>query len=231
MTFRVRARYVAGAFAIVASLLTLAHILVQSVRFASGDDRLYGLVSFLSLGAENNPPTYYASFAILFCALLLASIGIVAWRAGRGQSWYWYLLALVFVFLALDESIQLHERMIEPTRDAFDASGLFYYAWIVPYGIAFLLLGVAYLRFLLRLPRRTAKLFVVSGVLFVAGAIGFEMLGGVVFQASGSANLMYVVLQTFEEVLEMAGIVLFIYALVDYVEKIYGDIVISLGSG
>ncbi|MBT8077991.1 MAG: hypothetical protein KJO31_05405 [Gammaproteobacteria bacterium] len=228
MIFRLQARYVAGAFAVVALTLTLAHIVVQAVRFASGDDRLYGLVSFLSLGSENNPPTYYASFAILFCAFLLAFIGIVAWRSGQGQSWYWYLLAVVFVFLALDESIQLHERMIEPTRDMFGASGFFYYAWIIPYGIAFAVLAAAYFRFLLRLPRRTAVLFVIAGSLFVTGAIGFEMLGGYVFEESGSANVRYVVLQTIEEVLEMAGIVLFIYALVDYLEASFGELAISL---
>lgn len=183
---------------------------------------------FFSLGSENNPPTYYASFAILFCAFLLAFIGFFGAQAGRRQSWNWYLLAIVFVFLALDESIELHERLIEPTRAVINAQGVFYYAWIILYGVAFAVLSAAYLRFLLRLPRFTAILFVSAGSVFVSGAIGFEMLGGYVIQKSGSATVSYVVLQTFEEVLEMAGIILFIYALVDYIESTFGDLTISL---
>lgn len=50
MTFKMRARYVAGTFAALASLLTAAHIVAQAARFISGNERMFGLVRFFLFG-------------------------------------------------------------------------------------------------------------------------------------------------------------------------------------
>ena len=62
-------------------------------------------------------------------------------------------------------------------------------------------------------------LFIVSGAIFVFGAIGFEMLASRQFSIHGdiSGDLMYAVFYTFEEFLEMLGIVVFIYTLLSYI--------------
>lgn len=102
-------------------------------------------------------------------------------------------------------------------RDNYDLSGVFYYAWIVPYGIAVLLLGVAYVPFILKLPAKIRKLFLISGSLFITGAVGLEILGGQQDEIYGTYNLVYALLYTVEELLEMLGIALFIYALLLYI--------------
>jgi len=63
----------------------------------------------------------------------------------------------------------------------------------------------------------------------VSGALAMEMVGGYVYQEVGNRNILYVSVQTLEEILEMSGIVVFIFALVDYVEKSIGEIQIILG--
>ena len=137
-------------------------------------------------------------------------------------------LAATFLFLSIDEMLGFHERLIEPTRSVLNASGLLFYAWVVPYAVGVVVFLAVYLRFLFRLPRRTAVLFVIAGAIFVGGAIGMEMLGGLCFEVSGSKNLLYVGLQTIEEILEMAGIVVFMYAIADWMVTRFGGVEIAL---
>ena len=54
-----------------------------------------------------------------------------------------------------------------------------------------------------------------AGAVYVGGAIGMEMIGGF-YQDVYGYDLTYVLLQTIEEVGEMLGIVIFIYALCYY---------------
>ena len=72
----------------------------------------------------------------------------------------------------------IHERLRVPVRNSLGVSGLLYNAWVIPYGIALVVFVIAYLRFLMSLPKKIMILFIVSGATFVAGAIGFESLSG-----------------------------------------------------
>ena len=75
-------------------------------------------------------------------------------------------------------------------------------------------------RFLLSLPRKTATIFVASGLTFISGAIGLEMLGGMLAESQGIENLAYLSTSFFEELLEMLGIIGFIYGLLQYINLI-----------
>jgi hypothetical protein len=216
------------AFGVVVATLLILHVGINTLRFALGNDKLFGLVYMFSVGADGNIPTFYSSFALLCTGALLLFISYLV-RRQLGRHWfYWLGLAVVFAFLAIDEMLELHERLIEPVRDVTNASGLLYYAWVIPYAFAFVVLGLLYLRFLLQLPRRTAGLFVLAGGIFVTGAVGFEMLGGLFFETYGSNTPGYVALQTVEEGMEMGGIVVFIYALLDYIAREFGGVLIRI---
>lgn len=164
--------------AIVAASLCLVHILLHIVAVVKGDDRLYGLVYVFGLGAERNVPTLYSTLALLVGAGLLMLIA----RHSKTDRLYWWVLGGTFVFLALDEMMGFHEKLVGPVGNALKTSGAFHYAWIIPYGLAVLAFGIAFSRFLLRLPRHTAIRFVVAGAIFVAGAVGMEMVGGVAIE-------------------------------------------------
>jgi hypothetical protein len=185
--------------------------------------------SFLHLGREQTLPAVYSTVLLLLAAALLALIGQISRTSGRPYSLYWYGLALVFTFLAIDEAVEIHEQLIEPVRSAFDTSGLLYYAWVIPYVIGLLVLVVVYARFLLHLPRRTALGFVVAGTIFVLGAVVMESLTGLVAGPSNDERgIVFQALQATEEVLEIAGVIIFISVLLAYIETSLGGIEIHL---
>ena len=86
-------------------------------------------------------------------------------------------------------------------------------SWVVPAGILVAILAVAFSGFLWRLPRRTRVLIAGSGCLYVGGALGVESVGGYFAETAGTDRLGYSILTTVEELLEMVGVVVFVYAL------------------
>ena len=106
-----------------------------------------------------------------------------------------------------------------------DSGGLLYFLWVIPYGIATFLLGLFYLRFLWRLPSATRRRFIVAGIIFLTGAIAFDMLGGLEAETYGFNNVIYCALYTIEEFLEMLGSILFLSALLRHL----GPISLTLG--
>lgn len=217
-------------FAAAVVILVICQFVVQTLRFSVDlGGSLGGLVALFSLGSDRNIPTAYSGFALLFSAILLAARGSVA-RAQADRDWlHWYSLAVVFAFLTVDETMEIHERLNGPVQELLGTGGILFYAWVVPYGTGTLLLLILFWRFLSRLPRSTAYLMALSGVIFIAGAIGMELLGGLHFERYGSQNPGYVVLQSVEEILEMSGIVLFIYTLAVHLERDCGPLTLRLG--
>ena len=128
-----------------------------------------------------------------------------------------YFFLFIFLFLSIDETAMIHEKLVEYFRESFNTSGIFYYAWVVPYGVALILILFAYINFLKELPRYIMILFLISGAIYILGAIGFEMASGRHHELYGKKNLIYSILFTCEEFLEMLGILIFIYALLTYI--------------
>jgi len=187
-------------------------------------------VPLFSLGSDGNLPTFYSSLALLLSGLILLAQAAVEFKQGLSDGWYWLGLSLVFAFLSIDEMLQLHERLTEPVRDMLGTGGLLFYAWIIPYGLATLVLVVVYWRFLWRLPRDISSQMVLAGAIFVGGAIGIEMLGGLAFERFGSIHPVYVLSQTIEEVFEMVGVVLFIYATSTHLVRKHGAMSLQLAA-
>lgn len=82
----------------------------------------------------------------------------------------------------------------------------------------------AYVRFVFALPKKIRFMFLLSGVIFVAGAIEDEFVGGYWYESYGVANLTYAVITMFEESFEMIGVVIFIYALLSYLGRELSDV-------
>lgn len=220
---------VAGTLGIVVALLVALSTLGQVSKYCLGHGYLCGAVSMFCLDEELNVPTWYSSFGLVLAA------GIVAWIAAAKRVQrdrfrrHWTALALLFLLFSLDETASLHERSIEPLRRILGVGGLLRYAWVVPGMVLVLVVGLCYLRFLWHLPARSRRLFLLSGAVFVGGAIGMEMIGGLEFERFGVANLAYAMTTTVEETLEMAGVVLFIYALLDYIQIAFGRLSLRIG--
>jgi len=210
---------IARVLGVVAFLLVLASIGGQLTAYLTGHAHVYGLVRLFYVDAEENIPTGFSTLLLLFAALLLAVITVLKRKQTGSPVSYWAILAFGFLFIAADEAVSLHEMLTEPTRKLLGDGnlGVFYFAWIIP-GIALVLvLALFFLRFLLCLPAKTRLTFLMAATLYIGGAIGFELIGGRFAELHGQRNLTYSMIVTVEESLEMAGVIIFIWALLVYI--------------
>lgn len=198
------------------ALLVCIHALSLFGLFELGRDHQLGLFRLFNLSEEGNVPTWFSATTLLLCAALLGITWRVVRAAGEQYTRHWAGLALMFLFMAVDEGASIHELLILPLRSLFAAERALYFAWVIPYGIAVAFFALAYLRFLRALPRRTGLLMLAAGLLFVAGALGMEMLSPYIYDWTGEVSLPMFVMLLVEETLEMLGVAVFIYALLDH---------------
>jgi hypothetical protein len=218
----VSAKRCAAVLGLIVAVMVVASLGASLLASVPGQDPFLkevkeSVLRLTSVDGEGNIPAWYSASLLIFCALLLAILAVAEKRHQGRHVAHWLCLSLIFVFLSLDESAQLHELSIIPLRDLFGATGFLHYTWIVPAAICVAVLVIAYLGFLAKLPPRTRRLFLVAGVVYVAGAIGVEAISGKHASVHGRHNLTYQLIITLEELLEMAGAVVFIYALLDYI--------------
>jgi hypothetical protein len=207
-------------------VLLCLNILGLISRFYFDHDYVYRLVPLFNLNTERSIPTFYSAVALLSSSGLLFFITFI--HKNNGCNYLgWLGLSIIFMFLSVDEITSIHESLGPILRGSFSVSGFLYFAWVIPYGLALIIFFVTYLKFLLRLPKNIMMLFVVSGGVFILGAIGVESFGGRHYELYGNANITYALLYTLEEFLEMLGIALFIYTLLTYIEGEFGSIMIT----
>ena len=183
--------------------------------------------TILNLDGEMTLPAWYSSMLMWTAAGLLAVNAMVSGKNGRRTTAYWWALALVFVYLSLDETSQLHEFFGAALPASLQLGGVFAFRWVVVYGPLLVIGGLAFVPFLLRLPRATALRIVVAGFVFVGGAYGLELVGG--YLASGGFTTAHTIETIFEEGIEMAGLSLFITALLDHLAHVAPVLTVRVG--
>jgi hypothetical protein len=234
---------IAKTLLIIVSVLLVLH-LIGSVflTFVMGYETALSFIPAFYFGDEANVPAIYSSLAIFLAAVFLYMIGNLKSERQKKNTVYWKIMSGIFAFLAVDELISIHERlshlgraMVGATITAGEGS-IMKYAWFVPYLLVFGVISLFFLRFFFSLPFRTRVQFVIAGVVFVAGAVGMEAISGYYSSANnmGVRDLPYTLMVTVEELLEMLGMVYFIYALASYyivrTERGYVDVLIHATS-
>lgn len=209
------------------SVLLLFHLAVMYLKLSEVNGVFKNVIYFFDFDWERNLPTFYSSLALLACSFLLYIISTYNSKK-RIEHLQWIGLSLIFAFLSIDEITVIHEQLWAPTQKLFNTSGLLYYAWYIPYGALLLILIVVYAKFLLRLPKKVKYLFIVAGCVFVFGAIGIEAVSGSQDELYGQENLTFYLLCTFEELFEMVGVAIFVYALLTYISETFEHVNIKL---
>lgn len=204
---------VAKVLAMITVGLVLLSVLGQGLKFFGGVNR--GVDEFY-VDAENNIPTYFASFLLLCAACLLLLIATWKGRMRDRFFWHWVLLSGLMLLLSIDEMASLHERLNRPLRTLLNVEGWFYYAWVIPGFVCVLLFALSYLSFLRHLPKPFQRLFLLAGTLYCAGVLGVELLGGHYTVLYGRNNFTYSLIATVEEALELSGSTLLIFTLLRY---------------
>jgi hypothetical protein len=187
-----------------------------------------GAAFLLWVNHEQSFPTLFSVFLLVGCAAAVAVAAAASRRRDLPDTRYWTGLAVIFVVLACDEFLEIHERAIEPVRDGLGVGGLLYNAWVVPAAVVVAAVVVVYGRFVLRLPSEIRRLTIIAAALFVGGAMGMEMLGGWYADEHGSERLGYVPFPTIEEAMEMAGAAVFLSAVLRHLRDHLGGARVTL---
>lgn len=161
------------------------------------------------LNRELNIPTWASSVLIVLVSVACALVGLAERQQG-GSAWPWWGLGIVFVYMSLDEAAELH-GLLATDKLALPGMTGAGFAWIVPGLILAAIVALAYLRWVLRQPAEIRNLFFVAGAIYVTGALGFEALGGLLADPT-YFNPAYLVASTIEEMLELLGMLIMLYA-------------------
>ena len=189
--------------------LLIAHTLTQVGIYGLRADKHW--LDVVNMDRELNLPTLFSTLLLLTSAFLLRRLSVIQPNDHAAD---WTLLSRIFVFLALDEALQIHEILIFPGL-RHQIHPALASTWVIPYGLIALGLLWRLRQFLTALPAKTCTSFLKAGSIYLTGAIGMEMVGSFAVR-SGLIRLhsfWYGAITGLEESLEMVGLVLFLYAL------------------
>ena len=219
-----RKKEIITALCAVSIVLIALSVFGQIYKFTLNDGQDRYLTTIFNLDAEVNFPTFLSMGMLLFCSVLLVLIGRSRYALEVKYRWHWIILGLIFFGMAVDEMLQLHEMTIPPIRNYFHTTGVFHFAWVIPAGFFLVVLFLFYLKFLGELPGRFKNLFFLSASVYIGGAFGIEMIGGLIASGQGENSLFYALVTNTEESMEIFGLILFIYTLLAFIESLEGDI-------
>jgi hypothetical protein len=187
-------------------LLVTFHVSVMFIHYRVTDVS-YLAKDLFDLDEEQSFGTWFSSLMLFACAGLLLLIAARSTNASKTQSAGWTFLGLGFALLSVDEVVGLHE-IFNTVSD---------YSWTIPGFVIAAVAGVAFLPFIASLPARTRRFFILAGLIFVAGALGVERATESYMHADLLDTLDYNLSTALEEALEMSGVIVMIFALLDYV--------------
>ena len=187
----------------------VAHCVVQVGIYGFGAEKHW--LDSLNMDRELNLPTLFSSLLLLISALLMQRLGH---NSNPDAADDWRLLSKIFIFLALDEALQIHEILIIPGL-RHQVHPALASTWVVPYAALALIMLWKFRSFLGSIPRATATGLLRSGAVYVGGAIGMEMIGSFAVRSSliRLHSPWYGAITGLEEALELVGIILLIDAL------------------
>lgn len=193
----------------------LAYVVTQIFRHQYGMmlGGTYGLVQLFDVRVEQNLPTAYSTLLLLVASAVLFLIAQTYRSNGDAVYRKWGILALLFLFLAIDEAAVLHERWSFVIWHFKDTTGVLHDAWVIVYSVLLIGFAAYFLPFVRALPSPTRIRFIIAGVVFVGAALGMELVQGFYESNYGSwKDARYAILAGIEEIMEMGAIAYFIDA-------------------
>jgi hypothetical protein len=201
------------------TLLVLFNIIERGIVHWLNAQNNGQLISiYFNFDEEANLPSLYSSLALGFCAYLLSLVATIKKKVKGKYARQWKALAFIFLYLAVDEMCSIHELLIPILRGAMHTSGLLYFPWVIPAFFLVIIFLIVFRKFILALPNKTKVQFILAGAIYIFGALGMELIGGYIADNYGY-NTVYGIASTIEELLEMFGVVIFINALLNYLQS------------
>lgn len=171
----------------------------------------------LDVDVEGGMFTWVSILAFFTASILLMYTGRYV-EDLRWRRLFWYFLAFLFLILSLDDHSAIHEKASGVIGGYTGTEGVFAFAWAVPAGLLAIAGLIAFLPFLHSLPDRIGNLMTVAAIVFLTGAVGLEIVGGQLAAEHGIMSPQYRLEVNLEEMLEFSGVMLFIYAILLFVD-------------
>jgi len=204
--------------------LSLMTEYIVEVIYRDMDFAWLRLIDLFSVNLEESIPTWYSTMLLFLACMILLAITLMKWQAQDAYGKYWAGLALIFLYLSMDEGAVIHEVAADPLVQFFNTGGYLYFGWQIVFAPLVLIFALLYLQFLLHLPAKTRYGFIASGLVYVGGAVVVEGFSADLLAATGGIyTYRYLATATLEEFCEMIGIVVFIYALLEYIVQHEGQ--------
>ncbi|WP_190803201.1 hypothetical protein [Leptolyngbya sp. FACHB-261] len=229
MNVVIQPKRIAQILALGAFSLALLSIVGQAVRYFLGKENFFGLVGLFNVNYESNIPTLYSAFILFLCSILLFLVALAKQKSRDSFTNHWRALSVIFLYLSFDELIEIHEsvnRNLDKGLQLWESG-----PWDILNSVILPIFVLAYIKFFRRLPLKTQRLFFLSGSLFTLGAIGIELVGGRYFSNIYNQPIFIAeIIATIEELLEMIGATIFVYAILSYMSSFLDRINIGIGN-
>jgi len=201
-------------------LLFLTHLALQYLNIVVHYQQvgsIYELSNRFDLDDESSVPTWFSQ--ALFLVLSVVAFFAAYLQTEKSKKFTWSVIGLIGLIFSIDEVASLHEYVLQlihvqffqdSTATAYDNAWLF----VAP----FLIVIFGWLVWVMSrsLPKRTVMLFALSGVLILTGAVFIDLLA-VVEERETFLNQGVIV--SLEELLEILGVIIAVYATVDFLER------------
>ena len=167
----------------------------------------------LDADVERSLPTW---FSVVLLALASVSLALVArshLKSGSRHGLHWALLAAGFLTMSVDEHLELHERIGSSLSSSNYSLGALIYWLPIPLVLA---AGIIFWRFLSSLPIGVRNGLVIAGGLYIIGVVAIELVLSTVLGAPSHGTFAGALLVTAEEAFELAGVLLLLLTLTEY---------------
>ncbi len=171
---------------------------------------LQTLYTFVSINEEGTIASWYSASLWLVVGLLAS----ILYLYSKPRQFPWIIMAMVALYASMDESTEIHEYfyhvgdIITPLLP-FDIG----FTWVLPGMILALIVVGLLLRFILKLTPTVKWPIIISGIMFVGGAIGVEILSGILHVSDVHNSMLALTYILIEEMLEMTAVALVIATL------------------
>ena len=230
MELKIHIKKLIAPFIIVLSILILLHLMALTFLNDQTNTFLVKILKLVHLDEEANFPTFFSSLLFIISSALLLFIG-KSKSSSEINPKYWIVLSLIFLFLSIDEIVQLHEKFSNVVHQKFQIGGILRFSWWIIYAVFIIAVSPFFMKFLAQLPKTIKRIFILAAVVFLSGSIILEIVGIYIYSTENDTKTYtFYIISSIEEILEMIGLAIFIYGLLKYVSLTSEKIIIKIES-
>ncbi|HYF96808.1 MAG TPA: hypothetical protein VD947_02080 [Patescibacteria group bacterium] len=203
-------------------IITATHLLFQYLNLAvfyQQVGQFYELSNRFDFDDESSVPTWFSQ--LLFLAIGVSALFAAYLQKDKAPRRLWSIIAGIGLVFSLDEISGLHERVLQSIHVLlFQDAGptKLANAWWVVLPFVLIICGWLIWQIARLLPTRTLFIFVLSGFVFLSGAVLIDLFTSVASRETFLNQGVYVAI---EETLELIGTIIALYAILDYLETNY----------